>query len=86
MATRYGITLEEYEALNVAQDGRCAICRGWEGKRLHVDHDHDTGRIRGLLCPRCNRALAQVGDDMGGLLRYMEYLLPHSYGIPEGTS
>jgi len=55
-----GFTAADYQAMNIAQDGRCAICRRTPGeigmKRpfLHVDHDHNTSRVRGLLCPYCN--------------------------------
>lgn len=53
----YGITAEEYKILYEAQGGRCAICRRATGatRRLAVDHDHKTGRVRGLLCKPCNR-------------------------------
>ena len=53
---RYGITLEDYDAMLVAQGGGCALCQRFpnEGRRLAVDHDHETGRIRGLLCNPCN--------------------------------
>jgi hypothetical protein len=58
---KYGITLEQYEALFEAQGGRCAICGSDKAHgvndTLHVDHDHATGRIRGLLCFVCNRRL-----------------------------
>ena len=56
---RYGITVEEYDALLAAQDGCCAICRKppREGSRLYVDHDHETNQVRGLLCPSCNTSL-----------------------------
>lgn len=60
---RYGIAAAEYDAMLAEQGGRCAICREyptkrntrahWDGK-LCVDHDHETGRIRGLLCNDCN--------------------------------
>lgn len=57
---RYNITPEQYDALNTQQKGLCAICgnppRG-KMQRLSVDHDHTTGRVRGLLCITCNRAL-----------------------------
>lgn len=54
-----GLTDEGYEALLAAQGGGCAICGRppSERRRLDTDHDHKTGRVRGLLCHRCNRAL-----------------------------
>lgn len=59
MKKRYGITIEQYEELLVGQNGTCAICDEAcsTGRRLAVDHDHDTGQIRGLLCYRCNTGL-----------------------------
>jgi predicted HNH restriction endonuclease len=54
----YGMTTEEYDTMLNAQGGRCAICgESPLRRRLHVDHDHETGRVRGLLCSRCNTAL-----------------------------
>jgi hypothetical protein len=51
----YGVTEEEYRALLDAQEGRCAICRRRPvNRRLAVDHDHNTGKVRGLLCYTCN--------------------------------
>lgn len=63
----YGITPEQYGAMLQQQDNRCAICRSdkWPGKgsRPHVDHCHDTGKVRGLLCGKCNVALGNMDDD-----------------------
>lgn len=55
----YGLAPGQYDALLAAQGGRCAICRRATGKtrRLAVDHDHQTGEVRGLLCSPCNREL-----------------------------
>jgi hypothetical protein len=64
MATRkprrveLGLSLDDYERLLAAQGGGCALCgRKPKTRRLDVDHDHRTGKIRGLLCQRCNRAV-----------------------------
>lgn len=56
--SRTGITEAEYDERLAAQNGGCAICGATPKKRrLHVDHDHKTGHVRGLLCHRCNRVL-----------------------------
>ena len=58
-AKHLGITGEAYSALLQAQGGHCALCPNVpKTRRLHVDHDHATGKVRGLLCHRCNRTLA----------------------------
>jgi hypothetical protein len=57
-AAQLGVSDADYEALLAAQGGGCAICGNPpKTRRLHVDHDHKTGKVRGLLCHRCNRAL-----------------------------
>ncbi len=61
---KYGITVEQFDRMMKRQDGRCAIC-GREpkpGKRLAVDHDHKTHRVRGLLCFTCNRYKVAKND------------------------
>lgn len=68
----YNITLEDVLALRERQAGRCAICR--REKKLVVDHDHATGRVRGLLCNGCNRALGYVEDNVETLKSAIEYL------------
>jgi len=65
---KYLITPDEYEAILTRQDGGCAICRigvdrATRKERLSVDHCHATGRVRGLLCDSCNRAIGLLGDD-----------------------
>ena len=77
----YGMTLADYEALFVAQGGRCAICRGLppenRKKKLAVDHCHETNTIRGLLCDACNRGIGYFKDDQALLMRAVEYILSH---------
>ena len=73
----YGISAAEYEMLLVAQGGRCPICLlplGTYARQLAVDHDHVTGRVRGLLCHKCNMALGVFKDDVYKLNRAIEYL------------
>jgi hypothetical protein len=73
----YGIDRDQYDALLAAQGGRCAICGcepGPEGKRPHVDHDHDTGAVRGVLCTSCNTAIGKFGEDVHLMARAAGYL------------
>jgi hypothetical protein len=77
----YGITIEDYEAMYAEQEGTCAICSG-EGfvmkqshnMKLVVDHCHETGRVRGLLCHNCNRALGLLKDSTDSLRAAINYL------------
>jgi hypothetical protein len=72
---RYGTTPEEYEAMERAQDGVCAICyRPNPGRRMAVDHDHRTGRVRGLLCDPCNLGIGKLGDNSDRLRAAAMYL------------
>lgn len=75
---RYGITTEEYSAMLARQGGHCALCDRTPASerhgRLNVDHCHDTGRIRGLLCTVHNSALAAFGDNEDGLIRAVAYI------------
>ena len=60
----YGITGTDYQRMLDGQNNRCAICGGDSaGRRLHVDHCHATGSVRGLLCSACNTSLAVVEDE-----------------------
>ena len=77
----YGLTFEEFDAMLSGQDNCCAICKGKETygrhKRFTVDHNHKTGKIRGLLCNHCNTALGLVGDNIHTLKSMIEYLESH---------
>jgi len=72
----YGVTLQEYASLFDQQGGVCAICKGkpdiWN--TLAVDHCHVTGRIRGLLCNKCNSILGLAKDQPGLLVKACRYL------------
>jgi len=74
--TRYGLTEIEYDRLLEKGQGRCMACGQLPtGKKgLHVDHDHKTGKIRGLLCHQCNIALGMAGDNPKRLLMLYSYL------------
>lgn len=73
----YGITLEQYDALLKRQRGKCAICKNTcsSGRALAVDHCHQGGHVRGLLCTACNRALGLLKDDTTIVERALDYLL-----------
>ena len=72
---RFGITGEEYEQMLKEQNGVCKICgNGKTDKMLAVDHCHDTGTIRGLLCFRCNTGLGFFHDNIELLQKAKEYL------------
>lgn len=73
LRSRYGLTLEQYDRMLLDQQGCCLGC-GRSDKKLHVDHNHATGAVRGLLCFSCNAALGCVQDDPGILVRLEEYL------------
>ena len=79
---KYGITPDMYRELIIKQNGKCAVCGNGETVlsrygiplRLAVDHCHTTGRIRGLLCNRCNRLIGIVNDDPALLRRMAAYI------------
>jgi protein-arginine kinase activator protein McsA len=72
----YGITLEQYLKMKDKQNGCCATC-GKEPETLCVDHDHTTGKVRGLLCSNCNRALGFLQDNIDILRQAVKYLRKH---------
>ena len=75
----YGITEEQYQALIVLQNNCCAICMSSaNGKTLHIDHDHATGKVRSLLCNSCNHLLGNAKDTIELLKAAIKYLRKHS--------
>ena len=78
LESRYGLTGNDVEAMLVAQNYKCALClKQFDGRgpgKLHIDHCHSTGHIRGILCVKCNTALGSLGDTEEALLRVLEYL------------
>ena len=72
--SRYGITLEDYEAMVLGQEGMCGICGESGGKDLYVDHDHSTRKVRGLLCHSCNVGLGHFRDRTELLRAAIDYL------------
>lgn len=79
---KYGITLKDHAMLLKKQNGGCAICDasmpGGKFKRLLVDHDHKTDKIRGLLCMRCNTMVGCADDSPDILLKAIQYLRMYS--------
>jgi hypothetical protein len=69
---KYGLYREDYDKLVTTQDGKCAICL--EPKKLVVDHDHEDGKVRGLLCFKCNMLLGACSDSVMVLKRAIVYL------------
>lgn len=83
----YGITVEHYELLLAEQDWKCAICSTskptgrW--KVFAVDHDHETGLVRGLLCNECNRGMGLLKDSAALLRKAADYLDCHAVKTKE---
>lgn len=79
---KYGLTLEEYDQMLEEQNGVCAVCHKPERviseygivRRLAVDHNHTTGKVRGLLCQACNTTLGKVSESIEVLLQLAIYL------------
>lgn len=78
LTTIYGISIHDYEAMLHAQGGVCAICGAAPKKKpLVVDHDHKTGKVRGLLCNGCNSGIGHFRDDITALDAAATYLRSH---------
>ncbi len=75
LKSEYGISIDEYRQMHAAQSGVCSICQSvcFSGT-LSVDHDHETGKVRGLLCRKCNTAIGMLGDDIKLVQRAVNYL------------
>ena len=71
----YGITPDDYNRMYEDQKGCCKVCGNQSGNtKFHIDHCHDTGKVRGLLCDTCNRGLGYFKDDTRLLQNSIEYL------------
>lgn len=86
---KYGLTKDNYDRLLLDQDGKCRICKKSDGGYLHIDHCHDTGKIRGLLCQRCNIGLGQFRNSVENLqnaIRYLSASLNEGHGNAAGAA
>lgn len=76
---RYNLTTEEYESMYLKQNKSCAICykklQLGSPKGLYIDHNHKTGKVRGLLCPSCNSAIGKLKEDIDIFKRAIDYLI-----------
>jgi hypothetical protein len=81
LKTKYGMSPEQYDALLAAQGGVCAICKNpptdSRGFRMHIDHDHETGAVRGILCGSCNNGLGNFKDSPDLLVTASCYVTKH---------
>jgi hypothetical protein len=73
LQTKYGLTLTQVEQMHKDVDSRCQICLGY-AERLHIDHCHSEGHVRGLLCGPCNRGLGLFKDNPEYLANAIKYL------------
>ena len=71
---QYGISEEQYNNMILSQNNICAICNKPSSKTLHIDHDHETGKVRGLLCSSCNTAIGLFKEDIDSLSAAIKYL------------
>lgn len=73
LRTVYGIEPHEYEAMLAEQDGKCAM-KSCPNRAIHIDHDHKTGKVRGILCRQCNSVLGMAADNLDILRDAVLYL------------
>lgn len=79
LKNKYGISLKEYEVLLKIQNNVCAICKSpSNNKKMAVDHDHKTGKVRGLLCSSCNTSLGGFKDNIQILNAAADYINNHN--------
>lgn len=85
----YGLTTEGYNELFMSQEGRCGGCKTHQNefnRHFCVDHDHETGKVRGLLCVGCNLILGYAQDQEQILFNLVEYLKSHSPGLADNNT
>jgi hypothetical protein len=77
LVREYGISRVEYDKMLESQKGLCAICYQPDTRKLSVDHNHQTGRVRELLCSRCNTSIGLLDENVERLNNMMQYLIKH---------
>lgn len=83
----YGLSPDAYAEMVAACESCCQICgQAVTGKALHVDHDHTTGQVRGLLCQNCNRGLGMFQDNPQHLAKAIAYLLEAKTNLAEDNT
>lgn len=85
LRTRYGLTVQQRDAMLAAQNGKCAICEAPEPGWKHnwtIDHCHRTGKLRQILCHSCNIVLGRVKDSPATLQKMIDYLQRHGAVTP----
>jgi C4-type Zn-finger protein len=81
LVKNYGITREDKRAMLESQNYKCPICGQTlelDGRKTHLDHDHKTGKIRGVLCDKCNKGLGNFNDDIERMKSAIAYLEAHN--------
>lgn len=86
LKSKYGLSEATFQLILDSQGGGCAICRTLldptkRDRKTHVDHDHKTGAVRGILCLNCNSGIGRLGDDIARLEAAAAYLKKHSGGV-----
>ena len=77
---KYNMEINQFQSIKIKQKGNCAICNTKleDGFLVHVDHDHETGNVRGILCRWCNTGLGNFKDSMVNLKSALRYLKKYS--------
>ena len=71
LKSKYGMSIKDYDEMVIKQNKKCAICNNLK-KRLVIDHDHKTGKVRGLLCDSCNHLLGFIDTYPEGIIKYLK--------------
>lgn len=83
--SKYGLTIPQYEAMVTEQEGKCKICRRTVdqlGERLLIDHCHNTGKVRGLICRDCSTGLARFKDHPTIIRNTQSHIAHALWGVP----